>query len=179
MSLSPQNARLLGALRDAGRSGVHSHDCRTQLRIGDPAKRAGELREAGYDVVSKLERRGNAHGVRYFLRGPAAGLGDAAGGQPPREGCQSPSAASPSRAAGPTSRLAASARPPSSPRPGGTDFAGRPVWLVPRDASRHAAPVPGAVWVVDCDRMSPLFGCVYWRSEDVTLAQEQQELVAA
>lgn len=62
-----QQHDLLRALRAAGRAGIHSHDCRTQLHIGDPSRRVADLTEQGYRIQSKLERRNGSHGVRYRL----------------------------------------------------------------------------------------------------------------
>lgn len=62
-----QQHDLLRALRAAGRAGVHSHDCRIQLHIGDPSRRVADLVEQGYRIQSKIERRNGSHGVRYRL----------------------------------------------------------------------------------------------------------------
>lgn len=140
MSLSPQNGQMLSLLRSGP---VHSHDLRAVHSIGDPAKRACELREAGYPVRSKLARRNGRHGVTYFLE-DTAGIGGVANGQPPR-GASSPAPA---------------------PEPSGTDHAERPVWLLHEDSDYDAAPVPGCVQVLDANPMSPLCGRSYWRAPE-------------
>lgn len=76
--MSPQQHTLLKALRGAGASGVHSHDARTQLGIGDPSRRIADLVEQGYRIQSKLERRNGAHGVRYRLL-PGSPIGSGGG----------------------------------------------------------------------------------------------------
>ena len=66
--MSPQQRKLLNALQVAGKHGIHSSHVRTQLHIGDPSRRVGDLEDLGYKIHHQPERRGDANGVRYFLR---------------------------------------------------------------------------------------------------------------
>ena len=168
MTLSPQNALMLRLLRSGP---VHSHSLRRDHSIGDPARRAGELREAGFDVRSELARRGGRHGVLYRLhQGEPAGLGDARLGNR-REGAVEVLRTVPAPGESPR----AARRP--SPSPSGTDLHGNRVWLVPQDARYGFPPVEGCVWTVDCLPASPWFGRSYWRTAPVA-AEQQMELAA-
>lgn len=178
-ALSPQNARLLAALRGSANRSLHSHDCREQLRVGDPAKRIGELRELGYTITSTIERRGHNHGVRYVLEAEPAGLRGAATPQGPRA---VPAAATHTPEPGGNAqdrqdahRAEAAHRPSPGSLGAVLDHFGRRCFPVP-PASRHTAPEPGCVWVVDCDPASPLHGSSYWRAPQAS--EQQMELAA-
>lgn len=68
-----QNQRLLAALRAAGKHGIHSSHVRTQLHIGDPSRRVGDLEDLGHDIHHEPERHGDSPGVRYILQKPERG----------------------------------------------------------------------------------------------------------
>lgn len=147
-SLSPQNSLMLRLLRQGP---VHSHDLRREHSIGDPGRRAGELRDEGYPVRSEIARRGGRHGVIYFL------------GEDARVAAPSPVAPASSGPDSPGSRAGAAHKAPLPRRAGAvTDSQGRRCYFAP-PASYHVAPEPGCVWVVDCDPGSPLHGRCYWR----------------
>lgn len=94
MSLSPQQARLLDALRRAGARGIHTLEIRTQLRIGNPGERRKDLIRLGFGVSSTTERRGRTHGARYILISePQTGGSNPSDGVPARRSGASRAAA--------------------------------------------------------------------------------------
>lgn len=78
MKLSPQQRRLLDALRAAGPRGIHTLDARAELKVGNPSQRREELQGLGWEIGSRVERRGRSHGARYWLISEPAGVGVAA-----------------------------------------------------------------------------------------------------
>lgn len=64
--------RLLQALRDAGSTGVHSHDLRRAGISGNPSQRIRELRLEGHVIEGEPERRNGRPGKRWTLTHDAA-----------------------------------------------------------------------------------------------------------
>lgn len=64
--------RLLHALRDAGSTGLHSHDIRRAGLSGNPAQRIIELREEGHVIEGETEWRNGRNGKRWILTRDAA-----------------------------------------------------------------------------------------------------------
>lgn len=69
--MKPANADVLRRIKAAGANGIHSFDLRDP-RFGqvhlDAPKRVSELREAGFAIECRPEKRGTRRGVRYIFR---------------------------------------------------------------------------------------------------------------
>lgn len=64
--------RLLQAFRDAGSTGLHSHDIRRAGLSGNPAQRVIELRLEGHVIEGEVEWRNGRNGKRWTLTHDAA-----------------------------------------------------------------------------------------------------------
>lgn len=62
-----QREKVLYALREAGKNGLHSFDIIRIISHKAPA-RISELRKDGFNIISIIERKGESVGVRYFLK---------------------------------------------------------------------------------------------------------------
>ena len=62
---SPQQSVMLNRLRQGP---LHSLDARRELGIGDPSKRVCELRDFGFYITARTEKRGKVNGKTYTLR---------------------------------------------------------------------------------------------------------------
>lgn len=54
-------------LREAGPTGVHSHDLRSSGTTGQPSQRAKDIASNGVPLATKREARGKRPGSRYWL----------------------------------------------------------------------------------------------------------------
>lgn len=54
-------------LKQAGVSGIHSFELNQLLHTDRAAARIQDLKDQGYEIVSRNERMGRSWGVRYFL----------------------------------------------------------------------------------------------------------------
>ena len=61
-----QKERVIEILRRVGKSGIHSFHIIREISHKAPA-RISELRREGWDIQSRPEMLGRAHGVRYTL----------------------------------------------------------------------------------------------------------------
>jgi hypothetical protein len=58
--------KILNLLEEAGERGVHSFTLANSVTFR-AAARINDLRNEGYDITAKQEKKGNSYGVRYFL----------------------------------------------------------------------------------------------------------------
>lgn len=65
-------------LKQAGLSGVHSFDLNNLVGTTRAAARIRDLKDKGYSIASRLERRGRSWGKRYYFIGKPAPLGQVA-----------------------------------------------------------------------------------------------------
>lgn len=58
-------------LKEAGLTGIHSFDLNRLIGSTRAAARIQDLKDQGYSIASRLERRGRSWGKRYFFIGKA------------------------------------------------------------------------------------------------------------
>lgn len=65
-------------LKQAGLAGAHSFDLNQLLHTDRAAARIQDLKDQGYSIASRIERRGHSWGKRYYLIGKPAPFGQVA-----------------------------------------------------------------------------------------------------
>lgn len=59
--------KILAILKEAGETGIHSFDLIKRSGQYRAAARINDLKKEGFNIISLSEKRGDAHGCRYFL----------------------------------------------------------------------------------------------------------------